>query len=374
MIPRARTSRCRSTTRSFASGTTEGAPRPPRARGGMRPWSASLWARARAGEGATALILSGSQRERRVAGTDRAVVSSGRCAQRARHDRDSSTPGSTSDRDASERPRPHPHGRHRAVARRARDRRRAAHRGRRAAWFGSRPRKPPRSYFGIDPTSVGADADCWPIAQNVVGPCEGGNSRSGTAQSSPCNRRRLLCRWLLRFVVAWSARAAPSLPIAGCSRDSLSRSTEQTLLADSLDQLAAVGRGERLAPEVGGANEFERAARLITRWLGVDVPPHRAARGKDFPHMQLALSRTTGVRTRGVLLDKGWQKHDDGPLLAFAMARERRAPSGRALALARRLLLARSRSTTPPSRSTTRPPPSCIRMRISSTLRCPAVR
>ena len=200
------------------------------------------------------------------------------------------------------------------------------------------PRKAPRSYFGIDPTSVGADADCWPIAQNVWAHFEGEQFKVWhSAELLRATGGASFADGFYRFVVRVVSSRRAELANLRLSRDSLSRSTEQTLLADSLDQLAAVGRGERLAPEVGGANEFERAARLITRWLGVDVPRIVRPEGKTFSHMQLALSRTTGVRTRGVLLDKGWQKHNNGPLARLRDGRKRRARSGGALAISRRL-------------------------------------
>jgi NHLM bacteriocin system ABC transporter ATP-binding protein len=182
------------------------------------------------------------------------------------------------------------------------------------------PRKPPESYLGIDPASAGANADCWPLAKSVWAHCDADRLRVWqTTELLERTKGAAFADGFYRFVVRVVSKRRADLANLRLSRDALSRSTEKALLSDSLDQLAAVGRGERLSPHVGGAGDFERAYRLIARWLRVGAPRVAKPEGRNISHMQLALSRTMGVRTRGVLLERGWHRHNNGPLLAFAL-------------------------------------------------------
>ncbi len=185
------------------------------------------------------------------------------------------------------------------------------------------PRQQPQSYVGIAPGSVGADADCWPLGEHAWAQC--GSERTRIWQSTELlalTKGAAFADGFYRFVVRVVSRRRAELANLRLSRDAMSHNTERRLLAESLGQLAAVGRGERLPPDVGGVGEFERACRLIAGFLGADAPRVVSPEGWTFSHMQMALSRTTGIRTRRVLLEPGWFRDDNGPLLAFTLEQD----------------------------------------------------
>ncbi|HXI57351.1 MAG TPA: NHLP bacteriocin export ABC transporter permease/ATPase subunit, partial [Polyangia bacterium] len=117
-------------------------------------------------------------------------------------------------------------------------------------------------------------------------------------------------------------------------RDNASLVAEGGHLAASLGKLARVGRAERLtmALDVGGG-DFARALAVIHE--ASNVPPPRLDLASDarLSDVQAALSRSTGARSRPVLLDGTWWQSDSGPLLAFVLpeaAKVGEAPDGSA--------------------------------------------
>ncbi len=124
------------------------------------------------------------------------------------------------------------------------------------------------------------------------------------------------------FVVALLSQKRVALEQARLDRDSASREAESQFVSDSLRRLAHVGRGERLAPDLGRGEAFEMACKKIAVWLDIPIPPIPTPKGKALSHMQGALARLTGVRTRAVLLEQGWYHHDAGAMLGFLMGEE----------------------------------------------------
>lgn len=128
---------------------------------------------------------------------------------------------------------------------------------------------------------------------------------------------------LYRFVVAHLARQRVEIARTRIELDGASRANERAFVADALEQLALVGRGERLAEEEAAAKTpFEHAGRHIAKFLGVTelrAPwppgPERAPLGK----IQTAVSQITTVRTRRVLLEGAWWRNDSGALLGFLL-------------------------------------------------------
>src|SRR5262249_21745474 len=124
------------------------------------------------------------------------------------------------------------------------------------------------------------------------------------------------------FVISRLSLARQSMETTRLEQDSLSREAENRFVSDSLKQLALVGRGQRLAPDLSRGDAFEQACARIAHWL--ELPPLIVERpqGRGLSHVQTALSRLTGVRTRNVLLEGAWYENDAGPLLGFLLGEE----------------------------------------------------
>jgi NHLM bacteriocin system ABC transporter ATP-binding protein len=177
----------------------------------------------------------------------------------------------------------------------------------------------PRSYLGI-PLHEQADAppDPWPLTESAWAQCDSeplAVSRSADwLRTSPGAH---FADGFYRFVVRVVSARRAGLAQLRLSRDALSRRTEEDVLAAAFSRLAAVGRGDRLPPEVHGADEFDRACLVIAQWLGVETPHVVRPPEQSLSQMQLALSRSTSLRARPVLIEHDWHRHDGGPLLGF---------------------------------------------------------
>jgi NHLM bacteriocin system ABC transporter ATP-binding protein len=182
------------------------------------------------------------------------------------------------------------------------------------------PPKPPRIYLGVDLSRISTTTQYWPLTSKAWALCDGGPIRAWRSSDllNP-NHGAQLAEAFYAFVVGVAAARRAQLDKIRLERDAASRGAERVFVSQSLAQLAAVGSGERIEPEVGGSDAFERACRIITRFLDVDPPRVMDRPGSSLSSMQAALSRITGIRTRSVLLEKGWQLHDSGPLLGFLL-------------------------------------------------------
>ncbi len=182
--------------------------------------------------------------------------------------------------------------------------------------------KPPSTYGGID---VSAETDAplvWPITTSTW--VAGASSSTAHASAELLEREpdAAFAAAFYAFVVAFLARQRVQIEEARLERDAASREAESQFVSDSLRQLALVGRGQRLAPDIGRGEAFEMACKKIAVWLEVPIPPIPLPKGNSLSHMQAALSRLTGLRTRKVLLDEDWHKNDAGALLGFLMGEE----------------------------------------------------
>ncbi len=184
------------------------------------------------------------------------------------------------------------------------------------------PAAAPRSYLGIPlDAAVGANAHGWPLSEHAWAQCEQERLRIWrSADLLRDTRDAGFAEGFYRFVVRVVSSRRADLARLRLSRDAVSQRTEGDLVAASFARLAAVSRGDRLPPDVGGAPEFERACRIIAHWLGIPMPRVARPAGPSFAHMETALSRTTGVRTRRVQLERGWYRRDGGPLLGFVVS------------------------------------------------------
>jgi NHLM bacteriocin system ABC transporter ATP-binding protein len=183
------------------------------------------------------------------------------------------------------------------------------------AWIAPRSSK---SYVGLDPASVGGGVDYWPLGERawVSGEGEGLHVFRST-ELLEATKGAGFADGFYRFVVRIVSHRRAELASLRISGDTTSSTSEQKILSDSLERLAAIGRGERLPPAIGGTGDLARTCHLIAQWLGTDPPRVFRPEGRTFSNMQLALSLTTGLRTRRVLLARDWRDHDSGALLAF---------------------------------------------------------
>jgi NHLM bacteriocin system ABC transporter ATP-binding protein len=187
------------------------------------------------------------------------------------------------------------------------------------AWVA--PAKPPSLYYGMELKKFRALAECWPLTEQAWAVPEAGHLRIWkTTELLRASGGAGFADSFYAFVISVVARRRATLAATRLKRDRASRHTEQRFVSESLTLLAAIGRGERIEEETAAGTEpFERACRTIANFLEIDAPRIVKPLGPALSQMQAALSRLTGVRTRGVLLEKGWSNNDGGPLLGFLL-------------------------------------------------------
>ncbi len=184
------------------------------------------------------------------------------------------------------------------------------------------PRTPSR-YGGVDLDELQPPSVHWPITETVWALAEGGEVRAtGSRELLDASASGAFAQPFYDFIVALLEKRRVSLERARLERDLVSREAEGRFVSDSLQKLAAVGRGELLPPDVGRGDSFQQACRTIAIWLGIEPPHVPSPAGPALSHMQTALSRVTGMRMRPVLLEGAWHKHDAGALLGFVMEDE----------------------------------------------------
>lgn len=182
--------------------------------------------------------------------------------------------------------------------------------------------RPPSRYGGVDVPIEPSTPLAWPLTETRWVACEGAARAQRSSDLVAGDPSAAFAREFQAFVIGFLGAQRIELERARLERDQASREAEGQFVSDSLRQLALVGRGERLAPELGRGEAFEIACKKIALWLEIPMPPIPKPKGAALSHMQGALSRITGVRTRPVMLDEGWFHHDAGALLGFLMGEE----------------------------------------------------
>jgi len=177
--------------------------------------------------------------------------------------------------------------------------------------------KAPSRYAGVHLSPDSTPPLSWPTTETAWLACEGPAKTADTKQLLSTEAGLSQMRAFAAFVVGIQGKKRTDTDRVRLERDAESREAESQFVSDSLRQLALVGRGKRLAPDLGRGEAFEIACKKIALWLDVPCPPIPSPRGNGLSHMQGALSRVTGLRTRAVLLDEGWFHHDAGALLGF---------------------------------------------------------
>jgi hypothetical protein len=105
-------------------------------------------------------------------------------------------------------------------------------------------------------------------------------------------------------------------------RDRASAEAAQGLLEASLGKLAQVGRAERLTQAmIAEGGDLSDVVGMIHRALGMPAPRLDRPAGPSLADVEAVLSRSTGARSRPVLLKETWWTSTGGPLLGFLQDR-----------------------------------------------------
>ncbi|MFO0567734.1 MAG: NHLP bacteriocin export ABC transporter permease/ATPase subunit [Polyangiaceae bacterium] len=182
--------------------------------------------------------------------------------------------------------------------------------------------KPANRLGGLSLAGTAALPRHLPITENSWALWEGKVVTSSTEAIFTSDEGGAFLEDFARFSVEVLGRERLALEARRLERDQVSRRAEADFVSESLLQLARVGQAERLAPDLGRGEAFELACRKIASWLEIPMPSTELPKGTGLSHMQAALARLTGVRTRAVLLDEGWFRHDAGALLGFSVGEE----------------------------------------------------
>jgi NHLM bacteriocin system ABC transporter ATP-binding protein len=185
------------------------------------------------------------------------------------------------------------------------------------------PPKGPERYIGIELGGKTAGQP-WPLTEQAWAEAAGERLRVRSTRELLLDRRDAsFAEGFYAFVVASVGERRRSLAGARLEQDRTSSAAEAVFVSDALRKLAAVGSAQGVTQDAGGADAFTKAVLKIAAFLRIDPAPRLVApRRPALPAMQAALSRITGARTRGVLLEKGWAKGDLGALLGFRIEDE----------------------------------------------------
>jgi ATP-binding cassette subfamily C protein len=183
------------------------------------------------------------------------------------------------------------------------------------------PREQPTSYAGLNVARYGVRPDCWPLAAHAWVQCPDEALRIwSTEQLLEASSDASFATGFYSFVVTAISAQRGELATDRLQRDAASLWADEDFVASALGSLASIGSGVRAVPMRRDANAYDRACTTIFEWLKLDplpriVPPRSPSLG----HMDVALTRITGVRTRAVLLDQKFLADDCGPILGFVV-------------------------------------------------------
>ncbi len=230
------------------------------------------------------------------------------------------------------------------------------------------PVQPPTHYRGIDVAMLGVPVDCWPLREDTVAICPSGGFRVwSTARLLAVDATASFSRGFASMVIAAVARRNEMAATGRLARDQASALAEQGLLEASLDRLARVGRGERLTHAmVAEGNELSDVVAIIHHDMGMEAPRLERPKLPGLAQVEAALSRSTGARSRPVMLKSGnqdgprshWWTSPGGPLLGFidcGTLTGSRAPRDEAPAGKARLRLTRFADDAPAQEEALRP-------------------
>jgi ATP-binding cassette subfamily C protein len=175
----------------------------------------------------------------------------------------------------------------------------------------------PRSYQGSEVIGK-SGAQRWPLGEQAWAVAQAASVRvESTADLIAAMRDTSFADEFHTYVVALASQRRADLAARRLARDATSRDAERALVDESLRQLAAAGRGDRLASEAARGDDFERACGAIFTWLGLATQKLSNSSGLAPAQVQAALARMTTARARPIRLADRWYEDDAGPILAF---------------------------------------------------------
>jgi ATP-binding cassette subfamily C protein len=184
----------------------------------------------------------------------------------------------------------------------------------------------PTRYLALD---LGEESDVayWPITEEAWATCDVTNVLpKRTIDLFRDHGSGAFADDFHAFVLGVVGKRRASLAQTRLDLDLASRRAEEKSLSESLGQLALVGSGQRLVAPAATGGDLAKACASIAQWLRIPAPHVVEPSGTGLSHMQRAMSRITGVRTRPVLLERDWWRHDAGALLGFLQGEGEDAP------------------------------------------------
>jgi ATP-binding cassette subfamily C protein len=184
------------------------------------------------------------------------------------------------------------------------------------------PPQPPLWYRGLDVGTADVKVECWPLDASAWAQFPEGKLRVwNSVELLGADPTASFMHGFSALVLTVASRRRNELARHRLERDEASLAAEGGKLAGALGKLARVGRAERLttALETAGASDLGRALAVIHDALGVPAPRLDLPAGARLSEVQAGLARSTGARSRPVLLEGRWWEGDSGPLLGFVM-------------------------------------------------------
>ena len=186
------------------------------------------------------------------------------------------------------------------------------------------PPRPPIWYRGLEVAPTGVKVECWPLHGNAWAQFPEGNLRVwSSVELLGADPTAAFVHGFSTLVLTVAGGRRTDLARHRLERDGASLDAEEGQLDASLGRLARVGRAERLTAAVdAGGGDLSRALAVIHQAAHTSPPRVDLHAGARLSEVQAALARSTGARSRPVLLDDRWWMGDSGPLLGFVMPEE----------------------------------------------------
>src|SRR5688572_9899575 len=189
------------------------------------------------------------------------------------------------------------------------------------------PERAPLSHGGVDLSRGRPEVDAWPLTPDSWALCQGAEvTAHSTAHLLEVAGSAAFAAPFCRFVVSIVAERRESLGASRVLADRASKTADEALVHSALSGLARLGSGRRLNRRATGDSPLARACNAIAGHLGLPQPRLDRPISSDLAEMQAVLARAVGVRTRPVLLERGWYLHQSGPLLGYLAAPESLQP------------------------------------------------
>lgn len=181
------------------------------------------------------------------------------------------------------------------------------------------PARPPALYRGLAVGDLEAPVPWWAVSPSTAAVCTGsGLQVASTAALLVADPSGSLMRGFAAFTVAAMCRRRGELARNRMRCDLASVQAEAELLDVSLRELARVGRGQRRASmAMALPGQLQGVVAKIHHHLGMTAPLLDAPPAGELSALGSALERSTGARSRPVVLEGEWWRASGPPLLGF---------------------------------------------------------